>query len=59
MRNQIANTIFNTFITLLGTGTFGAICFAFYTVLTFQYKIIYDNQCPKGLLVAKNKNQKL
>ena len=34
MKNQIANTIFNTFITALGTGTFGAICFAFYTVFT-------------------------
>ena len=34
MRNQIANTITNTFLTIVGTGTVSAICFTFYTVVT-------------------------
>ena len=34
MRNQIANTITNTFLTIVGTGTAYAICFTFYTIIT-------------------------
>ena len=30
---NLANTITNTFLTIIGTGTFGAICFTFYTVI--------------------------
>ena len=61
MKNPIANTIFNTFITLIGTGTFGAICFTFYTVIVNGQKIITYNisnnltTSPKGLVVAKTK----
>ena len=31
---NLVNTIANTFITLVGTYTAGAICFTFYTVFT-------------------------
>ena len=30
---NLTNTIATTFLTILGTGTFGAICFTFYTVV--------------------------
>ena len=33
MKNLV-NAIVSTFLTIIGTGTFGAICFAFYTVIT-------------------------
>ena len=35
MRNSIANAIVSTFLTIIGTGTLGAICFTFYTILVY------------------------
>ena len=34
MRNSIADVVVNSVLMILGTGTFGAICFTFYTVIT-------------------------
>ena len=31
---NLSNAIVSTVLTVIGTGTFGAICFAFYTVIT-------------------------
>ena len=33
MRNSIANVVVNSVLTILGTGTFGAICFTFYVII--------------------------
>ena len=32
--NTTGSVLFTSLLTVLGTGTFGAICFAFYTVFT-------------------------
>jgi hypothetical protein len=37
MTQKVVNTTVNTFVTLIGTGTFCAICFTFYTIFTVSF----------------------
>ena len=37
MAQKVTNTAVNTLVTLIGTGTFCAICFTFYTIFTVNF----------------------